>query len=52
MIDMTDHAPAFTLARDSLRQFIDAHFDEQVSTLAELVRCPSDNPPGDCAPHA
>ncbi|MDM0005695.1 M20/M25/M40 family metallo-hydrolase [Variovorax sp. J22G73] len=49
---MTDNAPASSPARDSLRQFIDVHFDEQVSTLTELVRCPSDNPPGDCAPHA
>lgn len=38
--------------RDTLRHFIDAHFDEQVRTLAQLVQCPSDNPPGDCAPHA
>lgn len=35
-----------------LGQFIDAHFDEQVRMLARLVQCPSDNPPGDCAPHA
>lgn len=39
-------------ARASLRHFIDTHFDEQVQTLARLVQCPSDNPPGDCAPHA
>ncbi|SFM57133.1 M20/M25/M40 family metallo-hydrolase [Variovorax sp. OV329] len=39
-------------AHDILRQFIDAHFDEQVQMLARLVQCPSDNPPGDCAPHA
>ena len=45
---MTDHANARALMRD----FIDRHFDEQVAMLAELVRCPSDNPPGDCAPHA
>ncbi|VTU20966.1 Acetylornithine deacetylase [Variovorax sp. PBL-H6] len=45
---MTDHDSA----RESLRHFIDTHFDEQVGTLARLVRCPSDNPPGDCAPHA
>jgi succinyl-diaminopimelate desuccinylase len=25
---------------------------EQVAFLAELVKVPSDNPPGDCAPHA
>ena len=45
---MNDHDPA----RASLRHFIDTHFDEQVRTLARLVQCPSDNPPGDCAPHA
>lgn len=39
-------------ARAHLRAFIDAHFDAQVHTLARLVQCPSDNPPGDCAPHA
>ena len=26
--------------------------DEQTQFLAELVKTPSDNPPGDCAPHA
>jgi succinyl-diaminopimelate desuccinylase len=31
---------------------IDAHHAEQVDFLAELIRVPSDNPPGDCAPHA
>ena len=45
---MTDH----TDTRALLRQFIDTHFDEQVQMLARLVQCPSDNPPGDCAPHA
>jgi acetylornithine deacetylase/succinyl-diaminopimelate desuccinylase-like protein len=35
-----------------MRQFIGSHFDQQVETLARLVQCPSDNPPGDCAPHA
>ncbi|MBS0559332.1 MAG: M20/M25/M40 family metallo-hydrolase [Proteobacteria bacterium] len=30
----------------------DALRDRQVAFLAELVRIPSDNPPGDCAPHA
>jgi succinyl-diaminopimelate desuccinylase len=39
-------------ARDTLRQYIDAHFDEQVLMLTQLVQCPSDNPPGNCAPHA
>jgi succinyl-diaminopimelate desuccinylase len=31
--------------------WIDAHRDAQQALLATLVRCPSDNPPGDCAPH-
>jgi len=47
---MTDHSHAN--ARNVLRQFIDTHFEDQVRTLAQLVQCPSDNPPGDCAPHA
>jgi succinyl-diaminopimelate desuccinylase len=41
-----------TPARDTLRQYIDTHFDEQIAMLTQLVQCPSDNPPGDCAPHA
>ncbi len=32
--------------------FIDQHHDAQVDFLRELVRVPSDNPAGDCAPHA
>lgn len=32
--------------------FVAAHTDQQVAFLAELVRTPSDNPPGDCAAHA
>jgi succinyl-diaminopimelate desuccinylase len=31
---------------------VDADCDRAVAFLAELVRTPSDNPPGDCAPHA
>lgn len=37
---------------DSLAGWIDAHFDQEVAFLQALVRQPSDNPPGDCAPHA
>jgi acetylornithine deacetylase/succinyl-diaminopimelate desuccinylase-like protein len=36
----------------SLRAFIDANHQEQVQFLADMVRVPTDNPPGDCAPHA
>ena len=32
--------------------WVDAHFDEQVRFLQELVRVPTDTPPGDNAPHA
>jgi acetylornithine deacetylase/succinyl-diaminopimelate desuccinylase-like protein len=39
-------------AKDVLRDFIELHFAEQVRALARLVQCPSDNPPGDCTPHA
>ena len=35
-----------------LDDFIDAHRSQQQDFLAALVRVPSDNPPGDCAPHA
>src|SRR6218665_4202134 len=49
---MTDPSHTQAHARDVLRQFIDTHFDSQGQTLAKLVQCPSDNPPGDCAPHA
>lgn len=33
-------------------QIIDRLHAEQVRFLAELVKVPSDNPPGDCSPHA
>ena len=35
-----------------LDTWIDAHFDEQVRFLQELVRVPTDTPPGNNAPHA
>ncbi len=36
----------------AIRDYLAAHRDAQTALLAELVRVPSDNPPGDCAPHA
>ena len=36
----------------AIREHLTAHRDEQLRFLAELVRMPSDNPPGDCGPHA
>jgi succinyl-diaminopimelate desuccinylase len=35
-----------------IKQFVMRHIDDAVHMLAELVKNPSDNPPGDCAPHA
>jgi len=37
---------------DTLRHLIAERADAQRQFLAELVKVPSDNPPGDCAPHA
>jgi succinyl-diaminopimelate desuccinylase len=37
--------------RDRLCGWIDANHPAQVDFLAELVKVPSDNPPGDCAAH-
>lgn len=38
--------------KDTMSAVIDGSFEDQVGMLAKLVRCPSDNPPGDCTPHA
>jgi succinyl-diaminopimelate desuccinylase len=37
---------------EKLDAWIDAHFDEEVKFLQELVRVPTDTPPGNNAPHA
>jgi succinyl-diaminopimelate desuccinylase len=39
-------------ARQQLTDWIDAHFDEEVSFLQSVVRIPTDTPPGNNAPHA
>jgi succinyl-diaminopimelate desuccinylase len=36
----------------ALDAWIDAHFDEEVAFLQQLVRVPTDTPPGNNAPHA
>ena len=36
----------------TIRETIDANWDRQVNFLKSLVKVPSDNPPGDCAPAA
>ena len=35
-----------------LDAWVDQHFDEEVRFLQELVRVPTDTPPGNNAPHA
>jgi len=37
---------------DIIAAFLDAEEGRQVAFLAELVKSPTDNPPGDCAAHA
>ncbi len=39
-------------AYQALDAWVDAHFDEQVKFLQQLVRVPTDTPPGNNAPHA
>jgi acetylornithine deacetylase/succinyl-diaminopimelate desuccinylase-like protein len=41
-----------TQLKQALAAWIDQHADEQIAFLGKLVQCPSDNPPGNCAPHA
>jgi hypothetical protein len=38
--------------QEKLIAWIDAHFDEQVAFLQEVIRIPTDTPPGNNAPHA
>ena len=41
----------YTDLKARIAVWIDAHREAQQALLATLVCCPSDNPPGDCAPH-
>lgn len=41
-----------TSAYAALDAWVDRHFDEQVQFLQQLVRVPTDTPPGNNAPHA
>ena len=38
--------------KEQLAGWIDAHFDEQVAFLQQVIRIPTDTPPGNNAPHA
>src|SRR5262245_49037456 len=37
---------------DGINTFVDGEFARETAFLAEMVKVASDNPPGDCAPHA
>ncbi|MCC6467659.1 MAG: M20/M25/M40 family metallo-hydrolase [Alphaproteobacteria bacterium] len=37
--------------RGTIRAFLSAHWQDEVAFLAEMVKIPSDNPPGDCRAH-
>ncbi len=41
-----------TTLADQVTSFVERDFARETAFLAELVKVPSDNPPGDCAPHA
>ncbi|MDB5965537.1 MAG: family metallo-hydrolase [Polaromonas sp.] len=41
-----------TSDHDRLDRWVDAHFDEEVAFLQQLIRVPTDTPPGNNAPHA
>jgi succinyl-diaminopimelate desuccinylase len=41
-----------TEAQQQLIDWIDAHFDEEVAFLQDVVRIPTDTPPGNNTPHA
>ena len=36
---------------EALDAWVDAHFDDEVAFLAELVKVPTDTQPGNNAPH-
>ncbi|MBB3119349.1 M20/M25/M40 family metallo-hydrolase [Pseudoduganella violacea] len=38
--------------QEQLSQWIDAHFDEEVALLQQVLRVPTNTPPGNNAPHA
>jgi succinyl-diaminopimelate desuccinylase len=49
---MTDIAMGANPTDGTVRAAVLARFEAELDFLAALVRQPSDNPPGDCAPHA
>jgi acetylornithine deacetylase/succinyl-diaminopimelate desuccinylase-like protein len=49
---MKDWSASRTAHTDFIRGWVDEHFKAECAFLAAMVKVPTDNPPGDCAPHA
>ena len=49
---MSTQSDMRSVAQTKMTVLLEAWRAEQTAFLAELVKTPSDNPPGDCAPHA
>ncbi len=49
---MTDHSGAQADIEFAIHRHVTEHATRAADTLAALVKVPSDNPPGDCVPHA
>ncbi|MES2943736.1 MAG: ArgE/DapE family deacylase [Pseudomonadota bacterium] len=52
MTSITATVPTSPADYQRLDSWVDAHFDEEVSFLQQLVQVPTDTPPGNNAPHA
>jgi acetylornithine deacetylase/succinyl-diaminopimelate desuccinylase-like protein len=50
--DASADAPPDPSPEGTIETFVDRNFAREIGFLAELVKVPTDNPPGDCAPHA
>jgi acetylornithine deacetylase/succinyl-diaminopimelate desuccinylase-like protein len=49
---MKDSAAPQSAITGFIRDWVDGHFGAECAFLAAMVKVPTDNPPGDCAPHA
>jgi acetylornithine deacetylase/succinyl-diaminopimelate desuccinylase-like protein len=49
---MKDSAAPQSAVTGFIRDWVDGHFGAECAFLAAMVKVPTDNPPGDCAPHA
>jgi succinyl-diaminopimelate desuccinylase len=47
-----EEQPMDAQAQEKLLHLIDEHFDEEVAFLQQVIRIPTDTPPGNNAPHA